>query len=236
MISKEIQKKLSTSLLLTFKMIESIKKTKESGYRVNVILSGDDKFRNEMLKGFDEEFSQITDKKDFLLEENNEKHLILNLENKKRKDFQDCLIVDSLTINFVLSQTPENGKGPSYFGLFPIQSSLKLIYNNVPKEIITQKTPLHVTSYFHGGRLFDCDLELNKDILSKLGNIFEVKVLGIVKNKAGYALRVDCGSNPGNHITLGTNEGFKPVDVGTSEDIEFLSKEFMIECLFIPYY
>lgn len=218
---------------------ENIELININGYFINIILIGSDEYKEKTLKLLNEnEFSVMDDQFSYMkkMVELDRKNLILNEKNEgfsKRK--QKFLQIEKNVINFILSETSENGSGPSYFGLFPTKDSLNKINEFISKEkgdsFITQKTPLHVTTYFHGGKKLEKTFEeLN------FFKLFKVKVLGLTTNKAGYALKVHCNELSGDHITLSTNEGFKPVDVGKSEELEFIPNEFEIECLYLPYY
>ena len=194
-------------------LIENLKETisllNNNGYNLNLLLSGDTDFKKK------------------ITEEHINENLNENLNEITKKNFRELLKSEKNTINIILTNIPENGKGPSYFGMFPTKDSLEKIFQNY-SEFITQKTPLHVTCKFHGGKLYNNDEK-------GLFQLYKVKVLGLTRNKAGYALKVQCDLG-GDHITLSTNEGFKPVDVGKSEELEFISNEFEIECLYLPYF
>ncbi len=121
---------------------------------------------------------------------------------------------------------------PSYYGIFPSRSSVRDITPaNIPIE---QKTPLHITCKFVGGNVAN-DQPLSEELL---GTIVAFEVLGISEHDAGYALvtRSELG---GNHITLTTKPGFKPVDVGTritSENTKLFDAPVTLTGMYLPFY
>lgn len=85
-------------------------------------------------------------------------------------------------------------------------------------DMITQSSPLHVTLEYLGGKL----PEEKQDYEEKypFGKIFSIKLIGTSDNEAGLCLVVELFESiiPVNenipHITLATNKGSTPVDVG----------------------
>lgn len=122
---------------------------------------------------------------------------------------------------------------PAYYGLFPLDSDLVPL---IAKNVLTQeqKTPPHVTAFFVGGALAK-DSAPNPDLLNK---IIDLTIIGYSVSDAGQCL-VTNSVVPGNHITLSTNEGFKPVDVGTSikpENTTMLENPVVIKAVYLPFY
>lgn len=100
---------------------------------------------------------------------------------------------------------------PQYIGLFVKKESLPIEGK--------QKTPYHITLKYIGCKKMDHDLNYNPE---------NFMIVGLSKNKAGDALVVEL--NPGletknvPHITLTTNEGFSPVDVGKNINLDELER------------
>ncbi len=217
----------------------SIIELEKQNYNVNIILYGSEIFRTSYILKLKNDIMiseiQIYDNKNDFYNDKSSKIKVYNVLEKIKKFFME--IKDDL-INIILSETNENGLCPSYFGLFPTKSSLKIIKDNLQSintfPIITQKTPLHITILFNGNRkiLFDkiSDLNLNK--------ISTIKVLGLYKNKAGYGLKIENDKEIlfQRHITLCTYDGYKPVDVGILEHTEFIPNEYFIDCIYVPYF
>lgn len=101
---------------------------------------------------------------------------------------------------------------PAYEGIFVTQEYLKQQFAERKLELpeIKQKAPLHITCKFVGGAK-------NYTVDPRIGQgLVKFTALGISTHAAGTALVVKPHDGfGGNHITLTTNEKFKPVDVGT---------------------
>ena len=122
---------------------------------------------------------------------------------------------------------------PAYYGLFPLDSDLAPIIssNALAQE---QKTPLHVTAFFVGGAIAK-DLAPYPELLN---SVVDLEIVGYSVSEAGKSL-VTKSVIPGNHITLSTNKGFKPVDVGTGikpENTTSLANSVVIKAVYLPFY
>lgn len=122
---------------------------------------------------------------------------------------------------------------PAYYGLFPLDSDLVPL---IAKNVLTQeqKTPPHVTAFFVGGALAK-DSAPNPELLN---HVIDLTIIGYSVSDAGQCL-VTKSVVPGNHITLSTNKGFKPVDVGTSikpENTTMLENPVVIKAVYLPFY
>lgn len=124
-------------------------------------------------------------------------------------------------------------EAPAYYGLFPINSDLQPLlkqYNLTQ----TQKTPPHVTTYFVGGTMNNN----SPPDSNLLNNIVDITITGYSISEAGQCLIVT-SAIPGNHITLTTNNGFKPVDVGKQISVKNttnLITNVTIPALYLPFY
>lgn len=111
---------------------------------------------------------------------------------------------------------------PSYYGVFVDPADIDIPF--------TQKTPLHLTCKFVGG-------DVRQDIppfREKLGMMVPVSITGLSKNLAGDAL-IATSDLGGTHITLITNPGCKPVDVGENlQQVEVFEKKII--GYYLPYY
>ncbi len=123
---------------------------------------------------------------------------------------------------------------PSYYGLFPLNEHIEPILKD-RRLNVSQKTPLHVTTLFVG-----CSAANNKppspDLLNRL---VDLKIVGYSKSSAGDCLITECDRLPGNHITLSTHDGFKPVDVGKAVDVSnttLLSDPPTVIAIYLPYF
>jgi hypothetical protein len=100
---------------------------------------------------------------------------------------------------------------PAYYGLFPYKTFLLAVIKSLNINLqVTQKTPLHVTVKFVGGD----KKKDNPDHPDLLGTEVLFSIVGYSINEAGHCLVVEVKQLDGNHITLHTNENFKPADVG----------------------
>jgi energy-coupling factor transporter ATP-binding protein EcfA2 len=122
---------------------------------------------------------------------------------------------------------------PSYYGLFPLDADLQDLIIQC-KLTQTQKTPPHMTSLFIGGSL----AKDKPPKPEKLNTIFDLHIIGYSINEAGQCL-VTNADIPGNHITLMTNNGFNPVDVGThitESNTTMLPKPLTVRAIYLPFY
>ncbi len=123
---------------------------------------------------------------------------------------------------------------PAYYGLFPKDDDLQdlLRTHNLAQ---TQKTPPHVTCVFVGGA-YAKDLPPKPELLN---TVVRTNIIGYSISDAGCGLVAaeSSGSLPGNHITLSTNVGFKPVDVGqqiTDANTTLLDEPLAIQTVYLP--
>lgn len=116
----------------------------------------------------------------------------------------------------------KNRNVPMYIGAFPSQKDINISYE--------QKTPLHVTCEFLGGHPQKSQVI---KYLNLLGTCVDFEITGISKNECGVAYVCDNPLIDGNHITLSTFEGKKPVDVGTHIKPENITniQPFHISCI-----
>jgi hypothetical protein len=119
---------------------------------------------------------------------------------------------------------------PLYFGIFV--PDIKL-----PYMCTTQDTLLHVTCLFMNNKV-----EVPESFDQYIGHTINLNIIGISFNKSGYCLMVERNhpllndvQNP--HITLHTNPGSRPVDVGKNavEPIMF-STPIEVTGVFSPYW
>lgn len=94
---------------------------------------------------------------------------------------------------------------PMYYGVFVGNEEVKKVLESNKLEV-NQKTPLHITSYYLGGKKAETKFDLGREV--------KVDLTGYSVNDAGTCLLVFVDGINGNHITLSTNPGKKPVDVG----------------------
>jgi hypothetical protein len=137
------------------------------------------------------------------------------------------LSLDSIK-KMIAKYTPSS---PAYYGLFPTKeyiTSLCKVYN----LDVTQRTPLHITVKFVGG-----DNKKNTpDRPELLGTKVLFSITGYSTSEAGHCLVTKSNELSGNHITLHTNEKFKPADVGkliTESNTSPINETFMIG-LYLP--
>lgn len=124
-------------------------------------------------------------------------------------------------------------QGPMYLGCFMKRDDLNKILTDLFLPLPTQKAPLHVTCLFIQGKE---DLITKHKQSQEYGKRVTVQILGYSENEAGRALLVECPMG-GNHITLHTHEGKKPVDVGkamTASNTMMWYSPRSIECLYMP--
>jgi len=107
---------------------------------------------------------------------------------------------------------------PVYYGIFFTESTMQKLladFQLAEKEQdykLVQKTVFHVTLFF-GKEQF----ESNQSQISTIGTKYSVKIISFCTNAAGKYIKVQVNEFEnilGLHITLETNQGFKPVDVG----------------------
>ena len=94
---------------------------------------------------------------------------------------------------------------PMYYGVFVGNEEVKKVLESNKLEV-NQKTPLHITSYYLGGKKAETKFDLGREV--------KVDLTGYSVNDAGTCLLVFVDGINGNHVTLSTNPGKKPVDVG----------------------
>lgn len=120
---------------------------------------------------------------------------------------------------------------PAYYGLFPLEEQVKTIVTSLGLTY-TQQKPAHVTVCFLGGK---------NTIVSNQESVnmtVDVTVIGYSTSDAGQCLVVTTPLG-GNHITLTTNTGYKPYEVGTSitsENTTLLPTPVTIKAVYVPYY
>ncbi len=123
---------------------------------------------------------------------------------------------------------------PSYYGLFPLVDSIAPTIIDMPVTV-SQKTPPHVTVFFVGGAAAN-----NTPPAPELLNeVIDFKVVGYSKSSAGDCLVTECEQLPGNHITLSTLDGFKPVDVGKAIGVSnttSLASPLTVSAMYLPYF
>jgi gluconate kinase len=134
---------------------------------------------------------------------------------------------------------------PMYVGCFASRENIAKLLKGAADDIInkiTQKTPLHVTCKFVGGKAEEMpdsvcgNSHLGSSAEEQGENGMDINVTGYSENKAGLCLVVDCPIG-GNHITLSTNATFKPVDVGktvTKENTVMFDKPLILKCVVSP--
>lgn len=102
---------------------------------------------------------------------------------------------------------------PQYYGVFFKPGTFNAIFEEL-KYVPKQKTPLHVTIYF-GDAIGAIDA-----IGADIGEEICVNIVSFRRNKIGacFVVNIDKFANSHNdrilHITLETNEGYKPKDTG----------------------
>lgn len=115
---------------------------------------------------------------------------------------------------------------PLYYGVFVSSEEFKRVFGCLYKY--TQTTPLHITCHYVGGSK---KKGIPQNVLDKVGKPTLIRVIGLSKNQAGDGLVVQEVVKNGfvgieekviPHITLSTNEKFKPVDVGKKIDLNNL--------------
>jgi hypothetical protein len=121
---------------------------------------------------------------------------------------------------------------PAYFGVFPNKNEISIL---MPYLNITQTTPLHITVKFLGGRSADITL----DDMKQIGKFADFEVTGVSSSEAGSCLVTKFKEDDlnGNHITLSTNSGFKPVDVGksiTADNTRELDSAVELRGIYLP--
>jgi len=129
-----------------------------------------------------------------------------------------CLVLETKnrdTSKLQVYQVPP----PMYYGVFVSSVEFDRVFGE--KCSYNQKTPLHITCLFVGGNK---KLIISDNVLQNVNKHVLVKVVGLSRSNAGEGLVVQ-ELTPGSfagitslsavpHITLTTNAGFKPVDVG----------------------
>lgn len=139
-------------------------------------------------------------------------------------------------VNLVLDYRKELNENntifPMYIGLFPNLLEIdEIIRNEKLLEFYTQNIPLHVTIEYLGGKSGPLQEY-------SFGKIVEIEVTGYSTNKAGICLIVKPGNEfLGNHITLGTNEEYIPVDVGRmieTDNIKNFEKSYFVKSVIAP--
>jgi len=121
---------------------------------------------------------------------------------------------------------------PFYYGLFMDTTTLVTLATE-HELALTQTKPLHVTVKFAGGKAVDIP---RSDLL---GSVVKLTINGFSINPAGTCFITSCTDLPGNHITLSTNEGFSPVNVGeqiTVTNMVTLEKPLTIEAVYMPFW
>lgn len=109
---------------------------------------------------------------------------------------------------------------PMYYGVFiSKEEHQKVFKDSIP---YTQTTPLHCTCLFVGGNR---KMKIPDPVIDSVGKEFLIEVTGLSNSQSGQGFVVVRKDGfPGNpetpHITLTTNKGFKPVDVGKQITIE----------------
>jgi hypothetical protein len=110
---------------------------------------------------------------------------------------------------------------PAYLGVFIHADSIfmyaSVAYYETPEgkkyidlDVITQKTPFHVTCKFIGGKR-GVSLDLPDGV--QLGAYIKTYVLGYYQNEAGHALNIQCEKVAGTHITLGVTGEHRPQEM-----------------------
>ena len=128
-----------------------------------------------------------------------------------------------------------------YYGIFPKMQDITKLIDQHPDIfhgcVLDQKTPLHVTVVYVGG-------DATKDIPpsgTMLGSFVSFEAIGVSKNEAGWAIVVESKlvlSHVG-HITLSTNQGKKPMDVGENINmgsIRRFKESISMSGILLPYY
>lgn len=130
---------------------------------------------------------------------------------------------------------------PMYEGIFITKEELKNAFDEHKYEHIepTQEAPLHITvNYVGGAKNRQVGGAKNRQVDERFGTSIGFNIIGRSTHIAGIGLVViPNGGVSGNHITLTTNDGFKPVDVGTNiteaNTVKFPS-EMSLVGLFLP--
>jgi hypothetical protein len=115
---------------------------------------------------------------------------------------------------------------PAYTGIFPCREEINKLF---PK-IVEQVTPLHITCQYIGNRP-GTTLQLPLP----LGSRVNIEIKGISRNEHGVALVCSSPEFEGNHITITTKKGSKPVDVGKAirdDNTEYLANCIEVEGIF----
>ena len=158
------------------------------------------------------------------------------MENMKKNGYV-ALIMEIKSGSLVQNASPKqqekkNGKqekqfqvpGPMYYGIFVSKKEYENTFgNSLP---YTQTTPLHCTCMFVGGNK---KMKVPDEVIGSVGKNFVIEITGLSNSQSGQGLVVcnksmDQKGFHGNpltpHITLSTNQGFKPVDVGKQITVE----------------
>jgi hypothetical protein len=110
---------------------------------------------------------------------------------------------------------------PAYLGVFIHADSIfmyaSVAYYETPEgkkyidlDVITQKTPFHVTCKFIGGKR-GVSLDLPDGV--QLGAYIKTYVLGYYQTEAGHSLNVQCEKVAGTHVTLGVIGEHRPQEM-----------------------
>lgn len=173
--------------------------------------------------------------KNFKTSSSNAQVKILVGEMKKDNEFFTSYVGH---LQFVLSKLEETGYMiPMYYGIFPKYSNvIDILAYTTQNIVVSQSTPLHVTVLFVGGQKAK---DINHYCLNK--NV-DMSVVGVSENEAGNALVISLPEHfnvKNAHITLGTNTGFKPVNVGekiSSENTTIFETPLVLSGVFLPFF
>lgn len=117
---------------------------------------------------------------------------------------------------------------PAYYGLFVKPADVKKLTAGLS---YTQVKAPHVTLVYVGGR------HENDVRPSCFNKVVDVNVIGHSITAAGHCLVVQSNPTaPLRHITLSTNDGYKPVDVGINMQVEKWPQATVLQAVCAPYY